>query len=155
MTKISNRFVALTSCAVLSAGLIATDAMAAAPRLNGTYAVTGTVFCQPGTTGAAAGAYDVNIGTATFFPSDGVVTLQQTQVLGSVTNTSMPFALRNKNYSFTYTKTASSITMNNIAFKAVYSNIQGGTAQSVTGVGVDSAGCARSFTMQIITTDDH
>jgi hypothetical protein len=141
----------LASCAALSAGLVATDAIASAPTLSGSYAVSGTVFCQPGTTGAASGAYDVNVGVITFYPSDGTIAMTQTQVLGSVTDTSLPFSLIQKTYNYTYSNTARDITLNTTSYKAVYSNIQNGIVQAMSAVGVDTNGCARNFTLQFTT----
>ena len=153
---VSNRLAALASFAALSAGLVATTVMATEPpppELYGAYTVNGTVFCQPGSFAGAGGAYDVNVGLAKFDPNNGnnagIVDLQQTQVFGSAINASLAFSVVNKSYDYDFSNTATTITLNNVPYSAVYSNIKNGIAGTVSGVGVDSNGCARNFTMQL------
>jgi hypothetical protein len=155
MNFIANRFVAGVYCAILVGSWLGTGlgsgAMAApppAPKLTGGYDVTGTVFCQPGGLDTKSGAYDVTVGLITFYPSAGDVTLQQTQVLGSATDTSLPFSVVKKSYEYTYSNTSSTLTLNNVAYSVVYSDFSGNVAGAVSGVGIDANGCARNFTMQ-------
>ena len=153
MTSAKIRLAAVMYCAVLPAALVAAGASAAtppAPQLYGTYDVNGTVFCQPGKPIGAGGAYDVNVGQAKFNPNAGVVVLQQTQVYGSAKDNVIPFTVVTKNYDYTFSNTATTVTLNGLAYTVLYSNIQDGIAGTVSGVGVDSNGCARNFSMQLV-----
>jgi len=153
MNTVQKRFIAFVCCSALMGSATATTVMAATPpppNLYGTYTVTGTVFCQPGVAAGSGGAYDVNVGTIQFNSGAGVIAMQQTQVLGSVKTAALPFSVINKSYDYTFSNTATTITLNNTIYNVVYSNIQNGIPGTMLGVGVDANGCARSFTMQIV-----
>jgi hypothetical protein len=153
MNTIQKRFIAFVCYAALMGSATATTVMAATPpppNLYGTYTVTGTVFCQPGVAAGSGGAYDVNVGTIQFNSGAGVIAMQQTQVLGSIKTAALPFSVINKSYDYTFSNTATTITLNNTIYNVVYSNIQNGIPGTMLGVGVDANGCARSFTMQIV-----
>jgi hypothetical protein len=154
MSTVNKAFGAAMFCTAImgSVALVAVGALAAeppGPELSGNYTVNGTVFCQPGTTGAKSGAYDVTVGLVTFYPTVGDVALRQTQVLGSVVDTTLPFSVLNKTYDYTYSNTATTVTLNNTPYNVIYSEVEGGIAGAVSGVAVDSNGCARSFTMHL------
>jgi hypothetical protein len=123
------------------------------PKLYGIYAVNGTVFCQPGSYAGAGGAYDVNVGTAQFDPNNGnnagIVVVTQTQVYGSAKSASIPFSVVNKSYDYDFSNTSTTVTLNNVAYSVIYTNVKDGIAGTVSGVGVDTNGCARNFTMQL------
>jgi hypothetical protein len=154
MSTSKKPFVALGYCAAFMVS--AASALAAqppGPELYGAYTVNGAVFCQPGSFAGAGGAYVVSIGLAKFNPNDGnnagIVVLQQSQVFGSAISASLPFSAVNKSYDYDFSNTASTITLNNVPYNAIYSNIKNGIAGTVSGVGVDANGCARNFLMQI------
>ena len=156
MNKVLSRFSAVKYGVALSAVLFAASAAAGqppGPKLYGAYNVNGTVFCQPGKYAGAGGAYDVNVGVVKFNPNNGnnagIVVLQQTQVYGSAKSTEVPFSVLNKSYDYDFSNTATTLTLNNSPYNVIYSNIKDGIAGTVSGVGVDTNGCARNFTMQL------
>lgn len=155
MITANTAFKTLGYCAVILGSAASAVAGPPPPQLYGAYTVNGAVFCQPGSFAGAGGAYDVNVGLAKFNPNNGanagIVVLQQTQVYGSAISGTLPFAVVTKSYDYDFSNTSTTITLNNVPYTAIYSNIKSGIAGAVSGVGVDSNGCARNFTMQLTT----
>ena len=147
-------------CVVFIEALIATslvtDAMATpppGPELYGLYSVNGTVFCQPNASVGKDGFYVATVGQIEFDPTGGinagVASLSQAQVDGSSVDASIPFSMLVKQYEFSYSNNISMLSLDAINYRVVYGNIRNGIAGTISGIGVDSNGCARNFTMQL------
>ncbi len=138
---------------LMAAGLAAMLAApaAATPTVTmdgATYMFTGTIVCQAGDRWPS-GIYLAYSGTGAFGAT--TVSLNEQIVRGPFNTRNGSFNLTSSKFSYPWSNTATTLTINGIVYETFYNNINGSNQPgTLTGVAVDGNGCARNFTGQIM-----
>lgn len=140
------KFAVLASVAF---ALGAVPANATVPVIKGKYAVTGNEVCQAVEGSSTPGLIASFVETANFDPTTGMVAVTGAGSGGYlVVWPGDQAGYQHKTFSkmYSYSNTATTVTIGGITFDIVYGHLKKGVAQSAAVSGIDGSGCVEADT---------
>lgn len=138
-----------TLLAVAAVMLLAVPVRASVPALSGNYALAVTGICQGVQSGSNPGFLGSLIETDNFDPSTGMVQITGSGISGGLvvwTGGTAGYQTQTISKTHSYSNTATTLTINGIAYNIIYGHVKNGVAQSAVVNGIDGNGCVDTAT---------